>query len=851
MLFLPMAKEAGPKAAADKLMYEISIKEAGQELHHQILPEGRFNLGRSSENEIYVPNRAISRQHLNLDISRDSIIVTDLGSTNGTRLNGHPLQPHRPTEWPPNESLQIGGLTVHLKPHVAGGTETVDLPEDAASPVDQPPGSQSDESLVFTIVSTEAEPQVTTLTTQPLIVGKDKGCAIRLRATNVAARHCLIQMRGDRVEVTNMDAFQPAKLAGTPLPVGQPVEWRVNEALQLGVANFYLTLRPAADHLAAYKASTEVNRSTWQRWRYHLILLFLAGMSFVCLATVAMLVVQGTRCDGFSVDCLLASFGNSSPEEGTALVQGEATPTLAPVMTNQAPPTGVPTVEFDLGAPTPTSVPVDCAPEASAGTGWLDLPFPYQGIEPIFGGGAENFRRISQRSKFGGRINAFFDHEFPVYPPIFGGREPNDKDETLIIFNGVSSDDAYSQDSDSADWYSGHSGIDFAPSTPREATTPILAAAKGRLLLAKVDDDDNHMVWLEHDPDGDGRYQYATLYFHMHPDQYFTAMMALDERAPIEAGQRIGTMGTTGRSSGVHLHFEVRHDVNRDGRFSIFERVDPYGWFPSQEIVEDPWSVLVSWIDSKGDPYEHQGIQSEYLWVHPLVDVVDTSGECQQVTNVKVDLYNVLGWAVVDPGFTYIARNEQGQILEVGQPHRRTITILDEDLEGVDPNSMSLEWLNPKLDTWFTYKKADLVPNPSGGYTFSAIVDKTGRYVLVAKEVVDRVAPTTSIKLSGDLLGGEKNTFKDSTIVTLAPSDRGLIQSEIVDVQYSLDCGKSWNQYTEPFEVTHNTPHNCGEVGAASETIELGQNDFLMLAMSEDSENNIEQPPAQIRFRIE
>ena len=119
------------------------------------------------------------------------------------------------------------------------------------------------------------------------------------------------------------------------------------------------------------------------------------------------------------------------------------------------------------------------------------------------------------------------------------------------------------------------------------------------------------------------------------------------------------------------------------------------------------------------------------------------------------------------------------------------------------------------------------------------------------KEVVDRVAPTTSIKLSGALLGGESNTFKDSTIVSLAPSDRGLIQSEIVDVQYSLDCGKSWNQYTEPFEVTLNTPHNCGEVGAASETIELGQNDFLMLAMSEDSENNIEQPPAQIRFRIE
>ena len=270
-----------------------------------------------------------------------------------------------------------------------------------------------------------------------------------------------------------------------------------------------------------------------------------------------------------------------------------------------------------------------------------------------------------------------------------------------------------------------------------------------------------------------------------------------------------------------------------------------------KEIANDPWEALAEWIDTKGNEYEHSGIKSDYLWVHPLVDIVDSAGECQQVTNVKVDLYGVLGWSVVDPGFTYIARNEQGEVLEVGQPSRRTLTSLEEELEGVDPSTLSLEWLNPKLDTWFTYKRANAEPRAGGGYTFSAIVDKTGRYVLVAKETVDRVPPATAIELSGDLIDAGRNAYQDSIIVSLEARDRGLILSEIKEVQYSIDCGKNWTVYSGPFELTLDSPHTCGEASDSSQTIELGENDFLLLAMSEDLANNIEQPPAQMRFRIE
>lgn len=830
-------------------MYEIWIEEAGIEIHRQSLSEGQFTLGRTQVNQIYVPNPAISRQHLRIEVTAARISVKDLGSTNGTFINGKQLSPHQLVHWSENEELRIGNLVIHIgrEGQVAGlAYEAQAMPQE---PQVEPSPVVGGGLKSYAIVSSETRPTMIKVAMQPMIIGSDPNCAVHIIAANVAHHHCLIQQKNGLVEITNLDQAHPALLSGAPLTTGQPKNWPPNQPLQVGSATLLLTEQTGI-YQGVYDAGARKDRKRGG-WRRPAIMMSMGLLGFLCLIMFAGLIVQGIRCGGLDTGCLFSPFSSGEAGDGGAIVFGKATPTLAPISTGVARPTSVATVQFDVGQPTPTSVPVDCAPESSSLAGWMDLPFPYQGTSTIFGGGAETFRRISQRSRVGGRINSFFDHEYPVYPPVFGGREPAGLDASLVIFNGVRSDDAYSQDTDNADWYSGHSGIDFAPANPREASTPILAAAEGRLLLAKVDSDNNHMVWLEHDPDGDGRFQYSTLYFHLHPDEFFSAIVAMEEGTPIAAGQRIGTMGTTGRSSGIHLHFEVRHDLNNDGRFSIFERVDPYGWFPSQEIAEDPWAMFASWLDTKGDEYEHEGITSDYLWVHPLVDVVDSAGECQQVTNIKVDLYGVLGWSVVDPGFTYIARSEQGDILEVGQPHRRTLTILDEELEGVDPTTLSLEWLNPKLDTWFTYKKAEAEPREGGGYTFSAIVDKTGRYVLVAKETVDRVPPATAIELSGNLIDAGRNVYEDSVTVTLNARDRGLILSSISEVQFSIDCGKTWTIYTGPFELTLDSPHTCGGESASSETIELTQNDFLLLAMSEDSENNIEQPPAQMRFSIE
>ncbi|MEW5988077.1 MAG: M23 family metallopeptidase, partial [Chloroflexota bacterium] len=498
-----------------------------------------------------------------------------------------------------------------------------------------------------------------------------------------------------------------------------------------------------------------------------------------------------------------------------------------------------------------------------------------RGTEPEFGGAGdpqtapELFRRISQRSQFGGRINAFFDHQYPVYPPRVSGWEPISTTTTLLLFDGSLSDDAFSRQDGQGDYYSGHTGIDFAPVDPFNPTTPVLAAAAGRLTVARVDDDGNHWVRLEHDPDGDGRYQYATLYFHLHDDEHFARTLALYEQAAsegaaatgawpeIQAGERIGTMGTTGRSSGIHLHFEVRYDANKDRFFSRLETVDPYGFFPGPDA--DPWNAEVDLEDNNGEVQRHRAIASEYLWRHPFIQVEDEmAGDCVETVNVQaqVDLYPVLGWAVIDPGFTFIARNAQGQaVTAADSPRVRRLTVSGESLQGVDRDSIVLVFFDPVLQNWPVVATPAATPQPNGNYTFQVEVIRSAHYVLVGRETSDREPPITTILFSAPLRDGDAFTFEEPVTITLVAEDQsppGVLAAGVARIQYSPDCGRTWLDYTRPITVTlaDRDEYRCGDSGSGEQGIELGANDFIILAIAEDSLHNIQQPASQARFTV-
>ena len=83
------------------------------------LEDGKYRVGRDDRAEIIIPNPTVSSRHAELEIRGDHVTVRDLGSSNGTFINGVRLEGSSANNVTASDDIQFGSSRIAIEPRAA------------------------------------------------------------------------------------------------------------------------------------------------------------------------------------------------------------------------------------------------------------------------------------------------------------------------------------------------------------------------------------------------------------------------------------------------------------------------------------------------------------------------------------------------------------------------------------------------------------------------------------------------------------------------------------------------------------------------------------------------------------
>ena len=161
---LPASKAAAMQARLKVLHDKANVKQV------KLLPVTL--IGRSTDCNLKIASSQVSRNHCRITLGDDAVFVEDLGSANGTLVDGQLLTAHQPTAIAPGARLIVGPAEFQID-YVASTSATMVLSRSGAPPVPELPSTE----MIFPTSQFPAQtpsadvapaaPQTSSLTPQP------------------------------------------------------------------------------------------------------------------------------------------------------------------------------------------------------------------------------------------------------------------------------------------------------------------------------------------------------------------------------------------------------------------------------------------------------------------------------------------------------------------------------------------------------------------------------------------------------------------------------------------------------------------------------------------------------------
>src|SRR4051812_32712881 len=164
-----------------------TVLHAGRRLD---VPSGGLGIGRRSDNELALASDRVSRHHARIASNGGRWYVADLGSMNGTYLNGERLNGE--SRWlTAGDTVTVGGEALRF---VTGDETRFGAPAPARS---------RSASVTFTGA--------------PLRIGRDAANDVVLQDPNVSRFHAEIALSGESITVRDLGSSNGTRLNGVPV----------------------------------------------------------------------------------------------------------------------------------------------------------------------------------------------------------------------------------------------------------------------------------------------------------------------------------------------------------------------------------------------------------------------------------------------------------------------------------------------------------------------------------------------------------------------------------------------------------------------------------------------------------
>jgi ABC transport system ATP-binding/permease protein len=172
----------------------------------------RVDVGRGTDNDLTLAFPTVSTHHARVLADSSSCRIVDLGSANGTFVNGEEIPVKEERVLHDGDEVQIGPFTLVFHRVRAGA--------DVVRPVVRPghtmvlPAGKPPRLRITTPEGTRDVP----LTKASLTLGRDPGCDVVVAADAVSRRHASLERRGDRLFIRDLGSTNGLSVDGRLVP---------------------------------------------------------------------------------------------------------------------------------------------------------------------------------------------------------------------------------------------------------------------------------------------------------------------------------------------------------------------------------------------------------------------------------------------------------------------------------------------------------------------------------------------------------------------------------------------------------------------------------------------------------